>query len=615
MKTLLANVGTGTASGESPNAAPRPFIACCLSPCLRFPTLGLLFAATLLTAQIPSQDSRNTNTPNTDTHAKLPEFHNLQDWEKRKVQLRKQILSATGLYPMPKRGAPHAEIFGRLQRDGYTIEKVLLETLPGYYLGGNLYRPLNATNRHPGIVNPHGHWTYGRLENEDLFSGQALGINLAKQGYVVFAYDMVGYNDTIQTPHKFGTPIEQLWSFGPLQLQLWNSLNATDLVASLPDVDATKLAVTGASGGATQALLLNAVDDRISFAAPVNMVSAIMQGGDFCENAPGLRIGTNNVEIAAMFAPKPMLLVSATGDWTKNVPREEFPAIQRIYDLYGKHDNVEVIQIEAPHNFNQKSREGVYRFFANRILGQPDTPIAEKHVPIEMLQDMLALQGHLLPAGAANYDGVYKQWQALNTDQRLSKERLQLTLGAEWPEKVISEKTTTGIVLSRPSVGDRVPGVIIDGESPTILVVGPEGADAAKQTPEVSALMKLHHRILLIDAFQTGRAIAPRDRSHDHFLTFNWSDDACRVQDILTALAYLQRDAPVELFGLGDAAVWAHFAASVAPVPVNLHADLSNFKGTDEDFLRVFNVPGIQRAGGFNPAAKSSANPPSSGSR
>ena len=356
--------------------------------------LTLLCAA----AAVAAQDSRNTSTPNTDTHFKLREYHSLQEWEQRKAQLRGQILSAAGLYPMPKKTAPRAELFGRLERQGYTIEKVLLETLPGYYLGGNLYRPSNAAVKHTGIMNPHGHWQYGRLENEDVFSGQALGSSLAKQGYVVFAYDMVGYNDTIQTPHKFGSPTEQLWSFGPLQLQLWNSIKATDFVSSLPDVDSTKLAVTGASGGATQALLLAAVDDRISFAAPVNMVSAIMQGGDFCENAPGLRVSTNNVEIAAMFAPKPMLVVSATGDWTKNVPNEEFPAIQRIYDLYGKHDNVEVIQIDAPHNFNKSSREAVYRFFEKRIAGGANAErIVEKHVAVEMLQDMLALSNRTLP--------------------------------------------------------------------------------------------------------------------------------------------------------------------------------------------------------------------------
>jgi len=140
----------------------------------------MLLTAILLVAQVPApaqktvpkDDSRNTNTPNTDTHATLPNFHTLQDWEKRKTQLRKQILSAAGLYPMPERSPLHAEVFGRLQREDYTIEKVLLETLPGYYLGGNLYRPLNHGGKLPGILNPHGHWTYGRLENQDLFSGR-----------------------------------------------------------------------------------------------------------------------------------------------------------------------------------------------------------------------------------------------------------------------------------------------------------------------------------------------------------------------------------------------------------------------------------------------------------
>ena len=127
-------------------------------------------------------------------------------------------------------------------------------------------------------------------------------------------------------------------------------------------MDATRLGITGASGGGTQAFLLTAVDDRIQFASPVNMVSAIMQGGDLCENSPGLRLNTSNVEIAAMFAPKPMLLVSATGDWTRNVPKEEYPAIRKIYDLYGKGDQVEVVQIDEVHNFNRLSREAVYRF-------------------------------------------------------------------------------------------------------------------------------------------------------------------------------------------------------------------------------------------------------------
>ena len=163
-------------------------------------------------------------------------------------------------------------------------------------------------------------------------SGRA--INLARQGYVVFAYDMVGYNDTIQTPHIFGNPREQLWGFGPLGLQLWNSIRAVDFVSSLPDVDAARLGATAASGGATQIFLLTAVDDRIKVAVPVNMVSAIMQGGSPCENAPGLRFDTFNVDFARMIAPRPLLMVSASGDWTHNNLVEEVPAVKRTYELY-----------------------------------------------------------------------------------------------------------------------------------------------------------------------------------------------------------------------------------------------------------------------------------------
>jgi hypothetical protein len=200
----------------------------------------------------------------------------------------------------------------------------LLETLPGNYLAGNLYRPLKAAPAagFPAVLSPHGHWQYGRLEHTNIASVPARAISLARQGYVVFAYDMLGYNDTIQTPHDFGDkPIEQLWAFGPLGVQLWNSIRSVDFLESLAGVDKTKIGVTGASGGATQTMLVAAVDDRIQFTAPANMVSFIMQGGSLCENAPNLRIGTTNVEFAAMMAPKPMIMTAATGTGRRTCSR------------------------------------------------------------------------------------------------------------------------------------------------------------------------------------------------------------------------------------------------------------------------------------------------------
>lgn len=576
--------------------------------------LALAFSAVVVLAQVPAQDSRNTIIPNTDTHFKMPEYRTRADWEARKANLRKQILSAAGLLPMPVKSPLNPQVFGRVERGGYSVEKVLLETMPGFYLGGNLYRPLGPKAKHPAIATPHGHWTYGRLENQPLGSIPARCINLARQGYVVFAYDMLGYNDTVQTPHTFGGQAEQLWSFGPLGLQLWNSIRVVDFLQSLEYVDPERIAATGASGGGTQTFLLAAVDDRMKWSAPVNMVSAIMQGGCGCENAPNLRVGAFNVEIAAMMAPRPMLLVSATGDWTRNVPSEEFPAIRRIYDLYGRAGDVEVVQIDAPHNYNQASREAVYRFFARRILNLPDADrLTEKNFQPEKPQDALALHGRALPPNALDYAGLFRQWkasartQAVETrDTALLRERLLLALGAEWPADVAAQAGGDEILLTRPGKGDRIPGFLIPGKGTPALVVDPAGTAAARKSEAVRRLTAAGRPVLMIDAFQAGSAVAPRDRSHQHFLTFNLSDDALRVQDVLTALRYLSREfaGKPELIGTGNASLWCTFAAAVAPIGVTLSADLGTFGGTDDEFANHFFVPGILRAGGLDAARR-----------
>jgi len=540
--------------------------------------------------------------PHLDFHFSMPKFATLSEWEAHKAHLRHQILVAAGLYPLPVKAPLNAQISGRIERAGYTIEKVVVETWPGYYLGGNLYRPAHPNGKVPAVLTPHGHWTYGRLENSENFSGPALGINLARQGYVAFAYDMTGYNDTMQTAHRFGTRTDQLWSFGPLALQLWNSTRALDFVESLPEVDRARLAVTGASGGGTQTMLLAAVDDRVSVDAPVNMVSFIMQGGCQCENAPGLRIGTSNVEIAAMMAPRPMLLVSATGDWTKNVPREEYPAIRSIYELYGHADKLAVVQYPAPHNFNRQSRESVYAFLNKHLLGGDGQKKPEPAVTPEPLLDMLVWQGRSLPANALNQQQIFEQWKA-GARKRMAaldaSERRQAMLDifhAEWPANVLGQRNGEAIVLSRPGRGDRVPGIWMDGNGPATLVVHPEGSDAALRDARVAELRQAGRAMLLIDVFQTGRAKVERNLKGKFILTFNPSDDAYRVQDILTALEFLnnQHAGTPSLLALGKAGAWARYAKAMAPVEVALTAEPGSCPVSDEDFLRNLFVPGVQ---------------------
>jgi dienelactone hydrolase len=415
---------------------------------------------------------------------------------------------------------------------------------------------------------------------------------------------MVGYNDTIQTPHDFGDkPVEQLWAFGPLGLQLWNSIRSVDFLQSLAGVDPNRIGVTGASGGATQTLLLSAVDDRIQFSAPANMVSFIMQGGSLCENAPNLRLDTTNVEFAAMMAPRPMFMAAATGDWTRNMLTEEYPAVRAIYDLYGKGDDVEATLLDAPHNYNQANREAMYAFFGKHILGEKDAArLKERSFTVEKLQDLLVLHNRTLPANALTFQGLFDLWMRLAKEQSGDpRERLSYALAADWPARVLDQIDGDRILLGRPGKGDRIPGIWLKGANPPALVVHPDGAEAARRTPEVARLLASGRAVLAIDAFQTGSAVAPRDRSVSMFLTFNKSDDANRVQDILTALAWLNTPG-ASLIGLGKAAVWCTFAAAVAPQPVDLQSDLGTFTGSDEDYINEFFVPGIERAGGLQAA-------------
>jgi dienelactone hydrolase len=582
---------------------------------------------------VPAEDARNTNIVSTDSHMPLPSFTSLEAWQARKAFLRNQILVAAGLSPLPEKTPLNPQVFGKTEGRGYTLEKVLIETLPGFYLGGNLYRPRDGRPKHPGILNPHGHWPYGRLENEPIDSGPAFGISLARQGYVVFAYDMVGYTDTLQVPHRFGGAGMRLWSLGPLGLQMWDSIRALDFLASLPDVDSRRLGAVGASGGGTQSFLLAAADDRIQFDSPVNMVSAIMQGGDLCENAPGLRLNTSNVEFASMMAPRPMLVVSDTTDWTRNVPKEEFPAIKKIYDLYGKGDQASVVQFEAVHNFNQQSREAVYRFLAQLNPGWSESrELKEHNIEAPMLQDMMALSDRMLPAGALDLSGLFHEWRAMAEAQNAQTQdtkfllgRLRQTLTVEDPADVIAEKNGQSIVLSRPARKDRVPGISIPGKGDIAIVVDADGSAAALKSDVVLGLRKEKRPLLLLDVFQTGAAKAPRDRE-DHptiipennadesaverradaagggpkFLTYNVSDDAARVQDIVTAIAYAHKTSPhIDLYARGDAALWATFAAAVSATPVTLHLNDEPRMATDDDYLIHFDVPGILRAGGL----------------
>jgi len=243
--------------------------------------------------------------------------------------------------------------------DSYTVENVAFESLPGFWVTGNLYLPARASGPTAGVLCPHGHLADNRM----LEQTQKRCAALARMGAVVFAWDMVGFGESTPVPHRHSES---------LRLQTYNSVRAVDFLLSLKLVDEERIGGTGESGGGTQTFLLAGIDPRIDVSVPVVMVSAHFYGGCVCESGMPIHESkeheTNNVEIAALFAPKPQLLISCGADWTKNVPRQEYPHMKRVYRLLDAEEMVENAHFEDEgHDYGPSKRKAMYRFMAKHL--------------------------------------------------------------------------------------------------------------------------------------------------------------------------------------------------------------------------------------------------------
>lgn len=296
-------------------------------------------------------------------------FADMATWEKRKEAVRTSILKGAKLYPLPERkAAPAAMRHSLRQGDGYTVENIALEVSPGIFHTGNLYLPATPTEKMPVVLSPHGHSEDKTYVEEGRYrpSTQLRAAALARMGCIVFAGDMVGYGDG----RKLGWNHKETEDV--LTRQLWNNLRTVDYLLSLPSADPERVAITGPSGGGTQTFLLAAVDPRITLAAPCVMVSAHFFGGCVCESGMPIHdnggVVTNNVEITALHAPKPLLLISCGKDWTLRTPEVEFPHLRSLYALHGKEGNIENAHFpEEGHDYGDTKRKALYPFIAKHF--------------------------------------------------------------------------------------------------------------------------------------------------------------------------------------------------------------------------------------------------------
>jgi len=380
-------------------------------------------------------------------------------WKERAAALRLRVQIATGLWPMPAKTPLNPVIHGKVERPGFSVEKVYFESLPGHFVTGLLYRPADGKTgvKRPAVLCPHGHGgrlqDYGadeirqliadgaeRFEKSGRFPKLARCAQLARMGCVVLIYDMLGYADSSQIgyrlAHRFHEPRPdfegtQSWGLFSTQaelrlqsimgLQIWNSIRALDFLEQLPDVDAKRMAVTGGSGGGTQTILLGALDPRPAAAFPNGMVSTAMQGGCMCENCSILRIGTGNVELAALFAPKP-LAMTAVNDWTRDMMTKGYPELQQLYEMLGAKNDVYCRPLlHFPHNYNSVSRATMYAWFNKHLqLGLEDPILEEDFEPLTPDEYTVWNDDHPQPPGGDAYERALTKYLAEESDKQLA---------------------------------------------------------------------------------------------------------------------------------------------------------------------------------------------------
>jgi dienelactone hydrolase len=636
---------------------------------------ALLLLTGLAVAQDPPRDRRLGKPKDYNGYFPWTPPTDLAAWKKRRQDVREQVLVANGLWPLPHKTPLKAVVHGKIERDGYTVEKVFFASLPGFYVTGNLYRPTGQTGKRPGVLCPHGHWQNGRLYDAQAVHGEKFVANqikqgaektvegaryplqarcaqLARMGCVVFHYDMIGVADSTQLGHRQGfTDAEaELRQQSFMGMQTWDSIRALDFLLSLPEVDPSRIGVTGASGGGTQTFILCAVDDRPTAAFPAVMVSTAMQGGCICENCSYLRVGTGNIELASLFAPRP-LAMSGANDWTVDIESKGLPELKQLYRLYGAEDKVAAkCWKQFDHNYNQVAREYMYNWFNRHLrLGQPE-PVTEKpFVPVPSDELHVFDKAHPRPGDAVDVHGLRRYLTAegdkqldallpkdaarLKEFRRIEGTALRVMMSDRLPPRdelqvrlLKVEGSTDGQeeqryeVIGRKGQGEEVPVYFEKrkGFDGTVVVwIHPGGQAGLKPdgplSPAARAVLDKKAALLVPDLFMTGAFKGAKREPPDPRFTkgydgyvygYNRTLLADRVHDILTVVAYA-RSLPgvkrVHLVGFEKAGPWVVLARGLCGDGVGrTAADLDGFRferilSNDDEMIQ----PGALRYGGL----------------
>ncbi len=520
---------------------------------------------------------RGPHPPQADTRAQ---------WEARRRYVRRYVLDCLGLWPLPKRLPLNVHTAGETDRGGYVIRRVYWQTWPHYYASGYLYLPKGSAAPAPAVLHPHGHWENG-ARNATV---QARLIALALKGYVGLAVDSVHLYD---------------WATGivPLTVMVWNDIRGVDLLASLPEVDDTRIGVTGCSGGGQQSFYLMAVEDRLKAAVPVAMVSdfrrilSTTSAHCSCNHVPGVLAETDEPEISAVFAPRPALYISDTQDWTQWFPEDNMPQLREVWGLYGAEGRVANEHHDWHHDYNQNMREQAYAWFSRWLRGIEDLEQAKEpaHEPLSVEQ-LAALDDP--PDDALGIEAIVEEFRERRgfrfslpddvgeADQRLARLRGDLRrllrqhdvpptdLRPVVREVRVRETRAEYKVVFNSEPEVRVPGVLIvpkrGGQCGAAILVHPEGKTAllGRSDGPTNALLNANLAVFCIDPRFYGEWDYHTDAQELNGIIVGRPPGAVGAWDIAQAAAYLRTRSDIDaaritVAGYGEAGALALFAAAL----------------------------------------------------
>jgi dienelactone hydrolase len=536
-------------------------------------------------------------------------------WEERRLLLRQAMFTAMG--PFPEKPCPlEPKILGVLQREGYRIEKLIVQSRPDVWVTASAYVPEPLRGKRPAVLVVHGHWPWAR--RDPVVQARCLG--LVKLGFVVLAVDAFGAGERYPEPARgtyhgalFGGT---LWPVGQtlLGMQVYDNRRAVDYLLERPEVDGERLGVTGASGGGNQSMYAGALDERFRAVVPVCSVGTyqayLHAACCVCEVLPGALRFAEEGDILALTAPRSLLVVSATKDsfqFSVGEARKSIARARPVFQLLGAEDRLQHTVFESPHDYNQAMREAMYGWMTRWLKNEGEgKPIPEPKHQVEKVEDLSCFpdqtrpKGFLFPPSFAAQEArrllarfnTFKldhpeAWEstAVHLRTELGKQVLRLPAKAIPPVAKLGKTTseegvsTTSLILE-PEPGLPLPALLVSkakmpGKQPVCVLLHLDGKTAALKHPLAGALLGQKWVVIAPDLRATGETRPTNDavrvvdhNSAEHGLWIGrpllgqWLVDMQHLLDWLVLQPSLDRR-QIIVAGLGHAGVVALCAAGL----------------------------------------------------